>query len=184
MRQQEVNVVYTATGQTLDLIKSGCDQFANYVESGQRVGNLILGSPEMVIGKTVHLTSRTRGPRFLSTGFSQPEPWGTWADGFNSSIQMRPVKPVESLQITFDVGVRRAFGGPTRIETFVNGTRKRSTAINRGKPLTEVQVPSLQTNDVVSFQFVCERTMDEVQNVSRDESLRECLKVRSFKIEP
>ena len=187
MREVETNVVFTATGQSLELVKSGCDQFANYVESGTRVGPLILPSPEMVIGRTVEFTPEKDGSSFLASGFSPLTDWGVWsgaawADGFHSSIQMRPITPVTNGKIEFVLFQQAGEIRPIRIETFVNGVRKNSTRISPWLSRSKIDLPRLITNDVVSFQFVCSRTFNEVLEIENNSKNRNCIGVHSYLI--
>ena len=187
MREVETNVVFTAIGQSLELVKSGCDQFANYVESGTRVGPLILPSPEMVIGRTVDFAAKKDGSSFLASGFSPLTDWGAWsgaawADGFHSSIQMRPITPVTNGKIEFVLVQQAGEIRPIRLETFVNGVRKNSTTISPLLSRLKLNLPRLVTNDVVSFQFVCGRTFIEVLEAENNLKNRNCIGVRSYLI--
>jgi hypothetical protein len=187
MREVETNIVFTATGQSLELVNSGCDQFANYVESGARVGPLILPSPEMVIGRTVDFAAKKDGSSFLASGFSPLTDWGAWsgaawADGFHSSIQMRPITPVTNGKIEFVLVQQAGEIRQIRLETFVNGVRKNSTTISPLLSRLKLNLPRLVTNDVVSFQFVCGRTFIEVLEAENNLKNRNCIGVRSYLI--
>jgi hypothetical protein len=187
MRDVEANIIFTATGQSLELVKSGCDQFANYVESGTRVGPLILPSPEMVIGRTVEFASEKDGSSFLASGFSPLTNSGAWsgaawADGFHSSIQMRPITPVTNGEIEFVLFQQAGEIRPISVEMFVNGVRKNSTKISPLLTRLKIDLPRLMTNDVVSFQFVCSRTFNEVLETENNLKNRNCIGVRSYLI--
>ena len=182
MRQVNTNIVFTASGQSLDLVRAGCDQYANYVESGVRVGPLILDTPGMVFDKKVRLTSETRGPRFLATGFYEPEEWGTWADGFNSSLQMRPIHDTKQASISFEFRKNLDISTSIFVEVFINGLSKSTTEIKESDRPIAIRIPELKTNDVVSFQFVCRRTYDEVTRIMNDRKLQKCIGIKTFQI--
>ena len=187
MRDVEANIVFTATGQSLELVKSGCDQFANYVESGTLVGPLILPSPEMVIGRIVEFSTEKDGSSFLATGFpplTNSGAWSgaAWADGFHSSIQMRPTTPVTNGEIEFVLVQQAGEIRQISVELFVNGVRKNSRIIPPLLSRLKLDLPRLMTNDVVSFQFVCSRTFNEVLETENNAKNRNCIGVHSYLI--
>jgi hypothetical protein len=183
MRERDVNLIYTATGQALALVESGCDQFGTYLENGRRIDKLLLLTRNMVVDKTVSTSSLTKGTRFLSTGFSEPEPWGTWADGFHSSIQMQSRVIADELNAKFSLRRVTSHQQPLRIETFINGTRVLIDSVPVNKDSALISIPGIKAGDFLSFQFVCGRTELEALTAANDPGgTGRCVGVQDFLI--
>lgn len=182
MRENDINVVFTATGQSLGLVESGCDQYANYVESGTRVGHLILKTPMMPLNKVVRTSSMTSGSKFLLTGFSEAAVWGSWADGFHSTLQMMSPRDIEEGTVSLWTRNADTMMLPARIEVHVNGAKISSKLANRSLGVTTMALPVVKPGDVVSFQVVCQRNIDEVLATSNNQEASKCLGLRAFEV--
>jgi len=182
MRDHNVNLIYTANGQGVSLINSGCDQFATYIEDGVLYKHLIPSAPDMVLNRKVTTSSFTRGPRFLVTGFNDPGIWGTWADGFHSSLQMTSVTNSTSLHAEFSLRRNELVISPLRIETYINGQRVGLVIVPNRSENINVEIPFIKAGEILSFQFTCDRNTDEILQAAGDAEFRKCVGVKDFRI--
>ena len=182
MRDRNVNLIYTASGQGLNLINSGCDQFATYIEDGVVHERLIPSAPDMVLNKKVTTSSYTRGTRFLVSGFYEPSIWGTWADGFHSSVQMTSTVTSKSLSSTFSLKRNPQISNVIRIKIYIAGKKVGLVEVPTDKSSITFAIPAVKAGEILSFQFVCDRNTDEILRSSSDAEFRKCIGVQDFRI--
>jgi len=83
---------------------------------------------QLKVGERVEFNATSLATRYLGKGWSLSEPWGTWSDGTESQIVLRPLAPVHSLLLETN-----ALLAPTHaeqsLEVFVNDARVLSTRL-------------------------------------------------------
>jgi Ca2+/Na+ antiporter len=184
MRNQNVNLIYTATGQGAALIEAGCDQYATYIENGTRYDRLIPQAPALMLGKQVLASTTSEDAGYLSTGFFATEDSKIWATGFHSSVQMSAIESRTNLEMLFNLQRNTNHQFPVTIQTYINGRQIDSSDLATDQKTKTIMIPEINRNDHLSFQFVCQRSNDEVLETtnSGNPELLKCVGLEDFRV--
>ena len=182
LRNDDTRLIFTATGQSLELVKAGCDQYAIYIESGRRVGRLILPTEPMVIGKTVKTNAKTRGVRFLLTGFEKSQDDYTWATGFHSTVQMIVPRllPAATLSLAF---VRSWVPDTVEVNLYVNSHRIQQRFLGKNEVTTSMGMSDLMPGDVFRIELNCRRSYEAASHAADGGNNRQCIALKHFRID-
>ena len=97
--------------------------------------------PRVTFGQPMYFKAGSEALAYLLSGWSTPEPWGTWSDSTSSMIFL-PIKAkeVDSIFIEFNALIS-PFNLSQRVEILVNGIRASSMTIRESPVIVEVKPP-------------------------------------------
>lgn len=95
----------------------------------------------LAVGERIIFDNAGQGINFLGSGWSAPEPWGTWSDGLRSVVFL-PTRPhsVGSLIIEFNTLITHTHP-LQRVDILVNGSLSSSLAVREPSKTVEVKLP-------------------------------------------
>jgi hypothetical protein len=99
-----------------------------------RKDNWIKDAP-VKVGQTIDFSEKGNSTAYIWTGFSQPEPWGTWTDGAIATLVMNPDKRLPG-RITLQL---QGFvePGPVHATVMINEKKVGQIELNKSKPAGE-----------------------------------------------
>lgn len=97
--------------------------------------------PEVTLGQPMHFQAGADSLAYLLTGWSSPEPWGTWSDA-TASVMFLPISPrkVESILVDFNALISPSHPSQ-RVEILVNGSRAHFVTTRASHSTVLVKLP-------------------------------------------